>query len=129
MFWQPSVFYGDDTPVPVLAKGKTDKAGFGSTSATTGPFGGSAPPAAIPVLAQSPWRASAAAPGRMGRRARPMPTRASGPCTRPIARRAQDRGAMLGPMAGGKFFELADIAANTRRGKDVKPISFWRSRR
>ena len=82
--------HGDDTPVPVLAKGKTDKGGSGSTSA----------PTVRSAVARrrrrcSSSRAIAGASIRSGiwkggpASSRPTPTPASGPCTKPIARRAR----------------------------------------
>src|SRR5688500_9857827 len=82
--------HGDDTPVPILAKGKTDTGRLWVYVRDDRPFGGSAPPAAlfrfsrnrVASIRSGTWKDGPAC-------CRPMPMRASGPCTRPIARRAQ----------------------------------------
>ena len=61
--------HGDDTPVPVLARGKTDKGRLGSMSATTAVRRRRTARGAVQVLPRSPWRAPGAAPRTVGRRA------------------------------------------------------------
>ena len=87
--------HGDDTPVPVLAKGKTDTARAWVYVRDDAPFGGPDPPAAsVPLRA-----------GSFGR--------SPGPVTE----------ALCWAHGRRKFYELADIAANKRRGKRAPPIS------
>ena len=47
MSWRPSACHGDDTTVPVLAKGKTDTGRLWIYVRDDKPFGGAGPPAAI----------------------------------------------------------------------------------
>jgi transposase len=49
--------HGDDTPVPVLAPGNTRTGRLWTYVRDDRPFAGPAPPAAVLLLARSPWRA------------------------------------------------------------------------
>jgi hypothetical protein len=116
--------HGDDTRVPVLAKGRPTRAGCGCTSATTvrsaiarrRPRSSSFPATAAASIRSDTWNGGPAS-------SRPTLTSASVPYTsadrppRPITE------ALCWAHGRRKFFELADIAANARRGKDAKPIS------
>src|SRR5215204_6459315 len=59
--------HGDDTTVPVLAKGKTDTGRIWVYVSDDKPFGGPAPPAAVFLLARSGRRASPCALGHLHR--------------------------------------------------------------
>ena len=128
--------HGDDTTVPILAKGRTDTGRAWVYVRDDRPFGGTAPPAALFYASRDrsgdhPERhlkqftgilqADAGACPRAGRRPDPgagynrlyLPERKPGPVTE----------ALCWSHARRKFFVLADIAANTRRGKTAPPIS------
>ena len=121
--------HGDDTPVPVLAKGKTDKGRLWVYVRDDRPFAGGAPPAALFVLPRSPWRAPEAPSRTVGRVLQADAYAGFGALyagdrpPRPVTE------ALCWAHGRRKFFEPADIAANARRGKDAKPISHrsrWR---
>ena len=59
--------HGDDTTVPVLAKGKTITGRLWAYVRDDRPFGQGPPAVALPLLARPPRRASRAAPGRLCR--------------------------------------------------------------
>ena len=117
--------HGDDTTVPILAKGKTDHGPTsGPMSATIGPSA-----AAHRRRRCSTPRATGGSdhPERHLRRLRRHP---AGRCLcrlqralRAIPLAGTDHGGALLGHARRKFFELADIAANARRGKNAPPIS------
>ena len=119
--------HGDDTTVPVLAKGKTRTGRIWTYVRDDRPFGGQAPPAA--VFFYSPDRAGihpeqhlAAYSGILqadayaGFNALYAPDRKGGPITE----------AGCWAHARRKLFELADIAAKARKGKPttISPIAF-----
>lgn len=116
--------HGDDTTVPVLAKGKTDTGRLWAYVRDDRPFGGRAPPAAVfrysrDRAGEHPQRHLAGYVGILqadaysgynglfeaGRRPAPV---LDGLCWSHARR---------------KFFELADIAANARRGETATPIA------
>lgn len=116
--------HGDDTTVPVLARGKTATGRLWVYVRDDRPFGGPAPPAAVfhysrDRAGEHPERhlaefvgvlqadAYSGYNGLYEARRRPAPV-LDGLCWSHARR---------------KFFELADIAANTRRGKTATPIS------
>jgi transposase len=116
--------HGDDTPVPVLAKGKTDKGRLWVYVRDDRPFGGSAPPAALfqfsrnrrgehPQRHLEGWAGILQADAYAGFGALYEADRPPRAVTE----------ALCWAHGRRKFFELADIAANARRGKDAKPIS------
>jgi transposase len=116
--------HGDDTPVPVLAKGKTDKGRLWIYVRDDRPFGGSAPPAALfqfsrnrrgehPKRHLEGWAGVLQADAYAGFGALYEADRPPRAVTE----------ALCWAHGRRKFFELADIAANARRGKDAKPIS------
>lgn len=116
--------HGDDTPVPVLAKGKTDTARLWTYVRDDRPFGGPAPPAALfrysrdrrgvhPEEHLEGWsgvlQADAYAGfGKLYAAGRPPKSVTEALCWSHARR---------------KFFELADIATQARRGKQSKAIS------
>ncbi|WP_040622325.1 IS66 family transposase, partial [Rhodovulum sp. PH10] len=116
--------HGDDTTVPILAKGKTATGRIWVYVRDDRPFGGTAPPAALFYASRDrsgehPERhltgyggiLQADAYGGYGRLYRPV--RSSGPVTEALCWAHSRR----------KFFELADIAGSARRGKTAAPIS------
>jgi transposase len=116
--------HGDDTPVPVLAKGKTDKGRLWVYVRDDRPFAGGAPPAALfkfsrdrrgehPKQHLARWAGVLQADAYGGFRALYEADRPPRPVTE----------ALCWAHARRKLFELADIAANARRSKDAKPIS------
>jgi transposase len=116
--------HGDDTTVPILAKGKTDTGRVWTYVRDDRPFGGSAPPAALFYASRDrtkghPERHLAHFSGILqadaysGYNGLYDPERSPGPITP----------ALCWAHARRKFFELADIAANPRRGKAALPIS------
>ena len=116
--------HGDDTPVPVLAKGKTDKGRAWVYVRDDRPFGGPDPPAALfrysrnrsgdhPVEHLESFVGILQADSFAGYNRLYAATRLPGPVTE-IPCWAHGR---------RKFFELADIAASKGRGRNAPPIS------
>src|SRR5918999_6372525 len=116
--------HGDDTLVPVLARGKTDKGRLWVYVRDDRPFAGGAPPAALfkfsrdrrgehPKRHLERWDGVLQADAYAGFGALYAGDRPPRPVTE----------ALCWAHGRRKFFELADIAANARRGKDAKPIS------
>ena len=116
--------HGDDTPVPVLAKGKTDTGRLWIYVRDDRPFGGPAPPAALfhysrdrkgehPEQHLTGFKGWLQADAFAGYNRLFEPTRQPGPIHAALCWAHARRG----------FFKLADIAANTRRGKEAQPIS------
>ena len=107
--------HGDDTPVPVLAKGKTDTGRLWVYVRDDRPFAGGAPPAALfrysrdrrgehPTAHLADWTGILQADAYAGF----GELYAAGRRPRPATQ------ALCWAHARRKFFELADIAANTR---------------
>ena len=116
--------HGDETPVPVLAKGKTDTARAWVYVRDDRPFGGPDPPAALfrysrnrsgdhPVEHLRGFAGILQADAFAGYNRLYEPGRSPGPVTE----------AACFAHARRKFYELADIAAGKRRGKRAPPIS------
>jgi transposase len=116
--------HGDDTPVPVLAKGRTDTGRLWVYVRDDRPFGGGAPPAALyrysrdrrgehPAAHLAGWSGILQADAYAGFGSLYDGGRSPGPVTE----------AMCWAHARRKFFELADIATSARRGKQAPPIS------
>ena len=116
--------HGDDTPVPVLAKGKTDTARAWVYVRDDASFGGPDPPAALfryardrsgdhPVEHLRTFAGILQADAYAGYRRLYAHGRSPGPVTE----------ALCWSHGRRKFYELADIAANKRRGKRAPPIS------
>ncbi|SEB08925.1 IS66 family transposase [Rubrimonas cliftonensis] len=116
--------HADDTTVPLLAKGKTEIARLWVYGRDDRPFGGPAPPAALfhfsrdrrgqhPQAHLAKWSGVLQADAYAGFNALFGATRAQG----------QILPALCWSHARRKFFELADIAANARRGGKAPPIS------
>ena len=116
--------HGDDTPVPVLAKGKTDTGRAWVYMRDDQPFAGPAPPAALfrysrdrsgdhPVEHLRSFTGILQADAYAGYWRLYEPDRLPGPVTE----------ALCWAHGRRKFYELADIAAGKRRGKRAPPIS------
>ena len=116
--------HGDDTHVPILAKGKTIKGHIWTYVRDDRPFGGRAPPAALyyasrdrrgehPVQHLKAFSGILQADAYGGYNALYDSARVEGPIT----------SALCWAHARRQFFELADIAANARRGKNAGAIS------
>ncbi len=116
--------HGDDTTVPILAKGQTQTGRIWVYVRDDQPFGGPDPPAALfyasrdrtrehPERHLAGWSGILQADAFSGYNRLYLPDRKP----RPIVE------ALCWSHARRKFFELADIAANARRGKNAAPIS------
>ena len=116
--------HADDTTVPILAKGKTITGHIWTYVRDDRPFGGRAPPAALYYASRDrrhehPERHLARFSGILqadaysGYNTLYDPARAGGAAT----------SALCWAHARRQFFELADIAANARRGKHAAAIS------
>jgi len=116
--------HGDDTTVPILAKGKAIKGHIWTYVRDDRPFGGRAPPAALyyasrdrrhehPARHLHGFTGILQADAYSGYNELYDPSRAQGPIT----------AALCWAHARRQFFELADIAASARRGKNAAPIS------
>ncbi|RWL02826.1 MAG: IS66 family transposase [Mesorhizobium sp.] len=116
--------HGDDTTVPILAKGKTTTGHIWTYIRDDRPFGGRAPPAALyyasrdrrqdhPECHLQNFTGILQADAYSGYNTLYDPSRAQGPITP----------ALCWAHARRQFFELADIASNARRGKKASAIS------
>jgi hypothetical protein len=116
--------HADDTTVPILAKGKAVTGHIWTYVRDDRPFGGRAPPAALYYASRDrrhehPERHLAGFGGILqadaysGYNTLFDPARVGGPAT----------SALCWSHARRQFFELADIAANARRGKHAAAIS------
>ena len=116
--------HGDDTPVPVLARGKTDTGRAWVYVRDDRPFGNPDPPAALfrysrnrsgdhPVEHLRGYAGILQADAFAGYNRLYEPARSPGPVTE----------AACFAHARRKFYELADIAAGKRRGRHAPPIS------
>ena len=116
--------HGDDTTVPILAKGKTDIGRIWTYVRDDRPFGGQSPPAALYYASRNrrqehPERHLKSFTGILQADAY------SG--YNPLFKVDRDPGSLTQALcwshARRKFFVLADVAANTRRRKNAAPIS------
>jgi transposase len=116
--------HGDDTTIPILAKGKTVTGRIWTYVRDDRPFGGNAPPAALYYASRDrrkehPERHLAGFAGVLqadayaGYNGLADPARPQGAITP----------ALCWAHARRKFFELADIASQARRGKNAAAIS------
>ena len=116
--------HGDDTTVPILAKGQTETGRVWVYVRDDRPFGGKDPPAALfyasrdrtrehPERHLADWAGLLQADAFDGYKRLYLPDRKPSPIVE----------ALCWSHARRKFFELADIAANARRGKQAAPIS------
>jgi len=116
--------HGDDTTVPVLAKGKTDTARAWVYVRDDRPFGGLAPPAAVFYYSRDrrgehPERHLEGFTGLLQADAYAGYNRLYDPGRTP----SPVRDVLCWAHARRKFFVLAALAATARRGKDAPPIS------
>ena len=116
--------HGDDTTVPLLARGGTRTARLWTYVRDDRPFAGGAPPAALfafspdrekthPKLHLAGWQGVLQADAYAGFNDLYRTDREPGPVT----------SALCWAHARRKFFELADIAGNVRKGKPAHQIS------
>ncbi|RKZ99870.1 MAG: IS66 family transposase [Gammaproteobacteria bacterium] len=119
--------HGDDTTVPLLARGGTKTARLWTYVRDDKPFDGGAPPAALfhfsrdremthPNKHLAKWQGILQSDAYSGYNDLYRPDRDPGPVT----------SALCWSHARRKFFELADIAGNVRKGKpahDISPIA------
>ena len=116
--------HGDDTTVPILAKGKTVTGHIWTYVRDDRPFGGQAPPAALyhasrdrrqehPERHLQHYTGILQADAYSGYNGHYDPSRVPGAITP----------ALCWAHARRQFFELADIAANARRGRKAPAIS------
>ena len=116
--------HGDDTTVPILAKGKTETGRVWTYVRDDRPFGGKDPPAALYYASRD--RSGEHPERHLKGYAGILQADAYGGYIR-LYRADRRPGPILEALCWShgrrKFFELADIAANARRGKDAWPIS------
>src|SRR5690606_36661419 len=116
--------HGDDTTVPILAKGKTTTGRAWVYVRDDRPFGGASPPDLLfsasrdrsgdhPERHLKQFNGILQADAYAGYNRLYLPDRKPGPVTE----------ALCWSHARRKFFVLADIAANARRGRNAPPIS------
>ncbi len=118
--------HGDDTTVPILARGKTDTGRIWTYVRDDRPFGGADPPAALYFASKDRrqdhpdghlrgWRGIQQADAYGGYNGLYDPCRPEGPVTSALCWSHARRG----------FYELADIAAKARRGSAaaISPIA------
>ena len=119
--------HGDDTTVPLLARGGTKTARLWTYVRDDEPWGGSAPPAALfkfsrdrqmihPNKHLAGWQGILQADAYSGYNDLYLADRSPGPA----------RSALCWSHARRKFFELADIAGNVRKNKpahDISPVA------
>ncbi len=116
--------HGDDTTVPLLARGGTKTARLWTYVRDDRPFGGTAPPAVVfhfsrdrggehPKEHLQGWQGILQADAYAGYNPLYDPGRQPGPVAP----------ALCWSHARRKFFELADIETNVRKGKSAKDIS------
>ena len=116
--------HGDDTRVPILAKGKTVTGHIWTYVRDDRPFGGRAPPGAL-FYASRDWRHEHPARHLEAFTGILQADAYSGYNELYDASRSQGAitSALCWSHARRQFFELADIAANARRGKNAAVIS------
>lgn len=116
--------HGDDTTVPILAKGKTDTGRIWPYVRDDRPFGGQSPPAALYFASRD--RRQEHPTQHLKTFTGILQTDAYGGYN-PLFKVDRDLGpltqALCWSHARRKFFVLADIATNTKRGKNAAPIS------
>lgn len=116
--------HGDDTTVPLLARGGTKTARLWTYVRDDRPFGGTAPPAVVfrfsrdrsgehPTGHLKGWQGILQADAYAGYNQLYDPKRSPGPVA----------SALCWAHARRKFFELADVEKNIRKGKNAKEIS------
>ena len=116
--------HGDDTTVPILAKGKTVKGRIWTYVRDDRPFGGRAPPAALYYASRDRRHEH---PSRHLRDFAGILQADAYDGYNELYDSSRSHGAITSALcwahARRQFFELADIAANARRGKNAAAIS------
>jgi transposase len=116
--------HGDDTTVPILAKGKTETGRVWTYVRDDRPFGGKDPPAALYCASRD--RSGEHPERHLNGFVGVLQADAYGGYNR-LYRSDRRPGPIVEALCWShgrrKFFELADIAANARRGKNAAPIS------
>ncbi|WJS05580.1 IS66 family transposase (plasmid) [Roseibium aggregatum] len=116
--------HGDDTTVPILAKGKTDTGRIWTYVRDDRPFGGQSPPAALYYASRNRRQEH---PERHLRSFAGILQADAYSGYNPLFKVDRDPGpltqALCWSHARRKFFVLADVAANARRRKNAAPIS------
>ncbi|WP_286201100.1 IS66 family transposase [Labrenzia sp. 5N] len=116
--------HGDDTTVPILAKGKTDTGRIWTYVRDDRPFGGQSPPAALYYASRNRRQEH---PERHLRSFAGILQADAYSGYNPLFKVDRDPGpltqALCWSHARRKFFVLADIATNARRRKNAAPIS------
>jgi transposase len=116
--------HGDDTTIPVLAKGKTDTGRIWVYARDDRPFGGQAPPGAVFYYSRD--RAGEHPEAHLRGFAGLLQADAYAGYNK-LYEADRQPGPILDVLcwahARRKFFVLADIAANAKRGPDAPPIS------
>ena len=116
--------HGDDTTVPILAKGKTDTGRIWTYVRDDRPFGGLSPPAALYYASRDRRQEH---PERHLRTFNGILQADAYGGYNPLFKVDRDpnplRQAFCWAHSRRKFFVLADIAANAKRGKNAAPIS------
>ncbi|WP_348641918.1 IS66 family transposase [Mesorhizobium sp. B2-5-4] len=116
--------HGDDTTVPILARGKTDTGRIWTYVRDDRPFGGISPPAALYYASRD--RRQEHPERHLKTFGGILQAGASGGYN-PLFKGDRDPSpltqALCWAHARRKFFVLADIATNAKRGRDAAPIS------
>jgi transposase len=116
--------HADDTTVPILARGKTDTVRIWTYVRDDRPFGGTSPPAALYYASRDRRQEH---PERHLRSFTGILQADAYGGYNPLFKVDRDPGpltqALCWAHARRKFFVLADIATNAKRGKDAAPIS------
>jgi transposase len=116
--------HADDTTVPILARGKTDTGRIWTYVRDDRPFGGTSPPAALYYASRDRRQEH---PERHLRSFTGILQADAYGGYNPLFKVDRDPGpltqALCWAHARRKFFVLADIATNAKRGKDAAPIS------
>ncbi|RVC46565.1 IS66 family transposase [Mesorhizobium sp. M4B.F.Ca.ET.215.01.1.1] len=116
--------HADDTTVPILAKGKTDTGRIWTYVRDDRPFGGQSPPAALYYASRDRRQEH---PKRHLRNFTGILQADAYGSYNPLFKVDRDPSpltqALCWAHARRKFFVLADIAANAKRGKNAAPIS------
>lgn len=116
--------HGDDTTVPILAKGKTDTGRIWTYVRDDRPFGGLSPPAALYYASRDRRQEH---PERHLKTVTGILQADAYGGYNPLFKVDRDPGSLTQALcwahARRKFFVLADIAANAKRGRNAAPIS------
>nr|WP_246647358.1 IS66 family transposase [Rhizobium laguerreae] len=116
--------HGDDTTVPILAKGKTDTGRIWTYVRDDRPFGGTSPPAALYYASRDRRQEH---PERHLKTFTSILQADAYGCYNPLFKAERHCGPLTQALCWShsrrKFFVLADIATNAKRGENATPIS------